>query len=404
MKIFDLIKLAAKNLRGWWAALIVLGMAFATFCLCFAGAILTSVQQEKSLPYELIVSSEGNTTLSDSQVAEITKTDGVLAVTPVYQVPVTIKTGEYMAQLTLTGINPAYLTEPYSQGSGFPESSVMPYIVLNLAAQKQFSKDKTGSNSTDTGSQDTGADEANTGSSNATNNSSDAKVPEIDWLNASYTVHVGEESKGLTSKVCGILAIDDEKEEQEPAAYISLSAAKSLMQKSGQAADYSAIHVRVENIGQADGVSKSLAALGLTVTNSTEELQAGWNALSREMAFLLVIAVFCLISAAIAMTAWRQISLTKQKQEWNMLQLIGMCSKDIGRLFAIQSVLGTVLGVAIGVIIAVSLPSFLAAEEETTFKFAVPLLPVLISAGICLAAGMLPSAFTFKRGILWEKT
>jgi len=362
----------------------VIGFAAAAFCLCFAGAIVTAMQAEKAQPYELIIASEGNTGLSQGKIAEMTEIDDVLAVTPVYQVPVTIKTGAYAARLTLTGINAAYLTETYSQGGGFPESSVMPYMVLNEAAQKQFSEDQTNMDQISGDTAETDADE------NAPVQT-DGKLPAIDWLNGNFALQSGEEAREIAAKVCGILAGEEGGHEQEPAAYISLKAAKDLLQKSGQSTNYAAIHVRVENIGRADSVSKALAALGLMVSNSTEELQAGWDADAQEMAYLIAIGGCCLVSAAALTAAGSRISLLRQAKQWEAVRWLGMRKKDLRRQFAIQSILLCCMGMAVGLIVAICLPSFLSMEtRETNFMLAIPFAAALGSALLCLIASLIP--------------
>jgi ribosomal protein S11 len=383
MKIFDLIKLSLKNLKGRWALFPIIGIAISAFCLCFAGVILITVQEEKSIPYEIIISSEGNSGLSDNMVAEIAKLDSVVSISPVYQIPVIIKTDEYLAQLTLTGINAGYLKEGYSQGNSFPENSIMPYIVLNEAAQKKFSKKSLSSEKS--------LSNDNSGTEN-TESESASKLPEIGWLNANFTMQLSEDGKAVVSKVCGILATEDNKEKQEPAAYVSLSVAKSLFQKSEQGNNYAAIHVRVKNIGEADDVSKSLLMLGLTVSNSTSELQAGWDIDTKEMVYLITIGAFCLVCATVLIAASRQISSLKQEKEWEALRWMGMRQKDIHRLFAIQGIMISIIGTALGIVVAAALPSFLSSEEPeaTNFLLQTPVEIIAITASICLLLGQLP--------------
>lgn len=140
MKTADLIRLAAKNLRGRWMFFPGIGVAVSIFCLCFAGAVWETVGREKAQPYELAVSAAGGSGLTDSAVAQITKLSHVVAATPLLSVSTTVKTGVYTARLTLTGIDPAYLQAAFSKGGVFPQNSAMPYIVLNAAACQQFSK------------------------------------------------------------------------------------------------------------------------------------------------------------------------------------------------------------------------------------------------------------------------
>jgi ABC-type lipoprotein release transport system permease subunit len=375
MRIFDLLKLAARALKGTWTVLPALGIAISTFCFCFSGAALMSVNEEKSLPYELNVSF-GSAKLSDNAIAEISEIPGVTAATPVLQVPAILKTGDYSAQLTLTGLDSAYLEGEYKQGGIFPDSSVMPYIVLNKAACKQFSTDNNeGGVITD----DT----------------------QIDWMNTSVSVQTGEGSRPIVSKISGMLA--DEEKEKESAAYISISTAEELLRQNGQATIYSGAYVRIMNIGYAESVSKSISTLGLSVANSNEELQAKWDTELKEMTYLIVIGVFCLLCSAVLMVAWRKISLLEQKEAYTTLRWIGMKGKEIGRLFIIQYVIISLFGIAVGILVSTSLPSFLSPELQgaSIFTLPVPFGIAAISAVICIAIGILPMVNIKKKLLNW---
>ena len=361
MKISDLLRLAVKNLKGRWVALPIMGFAIAAFCLCFAGAILTTVQEEKAQAYELVLSS-ASTELSDSAVTEISQIEDVTAATAVLEVPVTITAGECTEELTLTGIDPEYLEADFAQGGIFPDDSVMPYIVLNDAASKLFTDEE-------------------------------GEAYDIDTLNGNFFVQMGEEAKAVTSKVCGILSEDEDADEEEvPKAYVSLTVAKELLRQSGQGTDYITAYVRVTNIGCAASISKEIQTLGFSITNSTEELQAEWDDDMREMAYLVVISVFCLICTTVLMAAWRKISLFEQKEAYVALRWIGMREKEIRRLFIIQSVMISLLGIIIGTIISVSLPSFLSTELQGTsmFMLSVPFWIAVLSAVVCVISGLIP--------------
>jgi len=372
MKRFDLVRLACRSLTGRQAVLPAAGIAAAAFCLCFAGTIFTTVQQEKAQPYELILSSEGNTSLTDNIMAEISQMQSVLATTPALPVHVVVKTGEYSAKLTLTGIDAVYMEADFSSGSRFPDNSVMPYIVLNEAACKQFANSKA--------------------------YVQEAETPEIDWLRAGFSLQAGEGSRWITSKVCGILTKEEAEETQEPAAYISLSVAKELLQNSGQSAEYTTAYVRVTDIGQAASVSKALAALGLSVTNSTGELQAGWDADIKEMVYLVVTGAFGLCCASVLLAAERRISLLQQRQAWDMLRWMGLKVRSLRSLFCIQNLLLSVIGTALGILAATALPLFLSSGTvtESNFALAVPFQVAVVSAVICMGAGLLPFCWMRK--------
>lgn len=478
MKISDLIKIASKNMKGKWMVLPVIGFAVSVFCLCFAGTVLTNVGQEKARPYELMLSSESADGLSASVLVDISKLPDVEAVTPLLQVSARVKTGEYSAQLTLTGIDPAYLKDAFSVGGIFPDKGVMPYIVLNNAACKQFSdkntetdtsnntgadtssKSKIGSdagsgsksgissdtntstkmgNSANTGASNnvnhgsvinsagngsksntsvdtngnTGTDtstnvNSGSGTSNSTNNSSNVNtntgtdnvdnvdMPKIDWLNAGVSLQSVVDGRWIISKVCGILSGNGK--DQEPTAYISLSAAKDLLQKSGQNTDYTRTNIRIKNIGCAANVSQAISALGLTVTNSDTELQTKWDMELGEMTYLIVLGGFCLLCTAVLMSAWRKISIVEQKEAWQMLRWIGLKQKDIDKLFIIQTMLISLIGLVIGFIVSISLPSFLPPKLKGTssYTLSIPFVVAVASSVICIIIGVITACVSKK--------
>lgn len=354
MRVSDLIHISIKNIKGKWAVLVALGMAISAFCLCYAGTAFMTVQQEKSMPFELIASTENTTGITDTMLAEISKIVDVEDATPVITIPVQMNMGEYVAELTLTGVNPSYL-----ENSNLPENSVMPYIVLNEAACKLFSKDKEKTVTTE--------------------------APKIDWLNTKAILTIGEESAGITAKVCGIL---ESEKDDEPTAYISINAAKSLLKTSGQTAVYTTAYVRIANIGRAESVNNALGALQLTATNADAELQARWDLWSKEMNYLFVMGAFGLLCSVVLLSAWRRISADEQENAYAMLHWLGMKKKDIARIFALQSTLLSLIGVSIGALITVTLPSFLPQELKSFSVFMLPIPIIIIVAGAALCLGI----------------
>ena len=200
-------------------------------------------------------------------------------------------------------------------------------------------------------------------------------------------MQLGEGIKAVTSKICGLLVDDeDTDEEQEAMAYISLSSAKELLQASGQGTGYTTIYIRAKNIGCADSISKAVTKLGMAVTNSTEELQSGWDTDMQQMAYLIVIGGCCLICAAVLLATWRKISLLEQWDAWEALACMGMRERDMRTLFVIQSITLDMIGIAVGVLVALVLPSFLSTGEatDTSFMLQIPFTVAIGSAVTCI--------------------
>ena len=341
--------------------------------LAFVFAIYSTVKEEKEQPYELVLTSYANAPITDSNIIEMSDLQGVVAVSPVYFIPVLMETGVYSAKLTLTGIDSNYIAEPFIEGTIYPESSIMPYVVLNEASLLVFS---------DTDS----------------NSSGNKKAPDIDWLNAGFSIELPGMRK-LVSKVCGILTSDATSNgedrtsnlqnidsSQQPNAYISLSIAKNLLQRSGQSAEYMAAYVRVTNIGQAEKISREVASLGLFASNSSEELQTRWDSLTREMYYLIIMAVFFLLGSITLMSVWRKLSLMEERQSWNMLLWMGLMQRNIKQIFSLQGFMISIAGWAIGSIIAIALPSFLSQETITSSIFTLPihLEAIVVSFLLCI--------------------
>ena len=359
MRISDRLRLSLRYQRGRWALLPVLGVAIAAFCLCFAGAIFINVQSQMAKPYELEVLPNSNEAISDWIIDDIKLLTDVEAATPLLSVGVTIQTGKLSAQMTMTGIDPDYIADEFKQGTMFEKISVMPYIVLNEEALKQLQR---GEKTLDY-----------------------QQAPDIDWLSASYTVQAGE--RPVVSSVCGIL----KSEEGDPAiGYISIDAAKQLLQKSGQPTAIDSVLVRVKDVGSSVRVSKDIMARGLMVMNVNNELQQIWDADLREMGYLITVGIFALLCAVMLTAALRRTSLSEQKQDFETLCWMGMQRRDIRRLFALQALVFALIGTFLGIIVALSLPSFLEQGATSSFTMPIPALVVMASGVFCIAVSTLP--------------
>ncbi len=360
MKISDILRIAAKNINGKWALFPALGAAIAMFCFCFVGGAAADVGAQKAQPYELNVS-PGTEELTDSVILDISQNEDVKAVTPVILVPAQIDVGEYSAQLVLAGIDGAYLEGEFEEGGIFPDTSTMPYIVINEEAAVQFMDDGKA------------VDEEQG----------------IDWLNESIKIQVGDGARHIVSKISGILK--NEEENEQAAAYVSLSVSKQLLQQSGQYTGYSGALVRIVDMGSAESVSKQIFASGLIVANPNEELQTEWDALMKEANYLLAAGIFGLVGTVVLVAAWRKISLAEQEQAYAMLHWMGMKIKTLRRLVAVQCVMISLAGVALGLVVSVSLPAFLSqGVGESIFTMTIPLETAALSALICVVTCVLP--------------
>jgi len=364
MRFIDLLRIAAKNIKGRWAVLPIIGIAISMFCLCFAGATLKSVQEEKSLPHMLNIGA-GSIDVTDNVIADIYEIPEVTHVTPILEIPASVKIDENTMEIILTGIESTYFTETFVQGGEYPESSVMPYIVMNESAGEQLAA-----------LQDDGGF------------GEQADAAQIDWISKNAAISTTGEGRWIVSKISGVLADNDM---QEAAMYISIATAKELLQDSGQSTDYIGANVRITNIGHAQSVSKAICILGLSVSNSSEELQAAWDIKMNEITYLIIGGLFCLLCSSVLLVAWRKISLLEQRQAYTALRWMGMKEGIIGRLFVAQAAMISLFGIAIGILVSTSLPAFLSFELKETSIFTLPVTfgIVALCGGICFVSSIL---------------
>ncbi len=321
-----MIKLSFKLFKNKRTILPVVGIAIAVFCLLSATNGYFDVWEQKSQPFELIAA--GNS-LEDELVNEITKIDDVISATAVLPISATLIAGEYSAEVTLNGIDPSYLKKSFAEGGNFPDNSVMPYIVLNKAALKLF-KDK--------------------------DKKAIDKEKKIDWLNQKITLQF---EKPVTAKICGIL----ENEDEQPEAYISLKSAKGLGETS-----YSAIWIRLRNMGCEQSVTNKLSAFGLTVVNQNETLLQEWDLAETQALYLLLAGVFSMLWTCVVLNVFVTMQWQQRQKELDMLRIIGFAKKSIKSLFHFMCTYTICLGFAVGLLIRAILPSFLELKQSLLGK------------------------------------
>jgi hypothetical protein len=381
MRIFDIARIAIKSLTRW-AVLPAAAAAIGVFCMCVAGTALAVVQQEKSQPYELSFSSQ-DSDITEHDIAKISEIEDVKAVTPVFEVPANVAAGDYSAELNLIGIYPSYLTGKFKAGGVFPESGVMPYIVLNEAACKEFKSKE------DNMRYEYFGDETD---------SEETKAPDVDWLQESIKIIAGE-GKPVTAKISGILSAEEE--DEQPAAYISVAAAKALLPPGQQVSAKAS--ARITNIGCAEKVSRGITALGFNIDNINDELQAKWDSQEGQIAYLIVISIFSLLCFFALTASSTKISMLEHKNEWQMLKWTGLRDKDIGRIFIIRMLAIAMFGVLAGIIAGTSLPSFLDPDPTgmSVYTLPVPFWIAAASGAVFLLAGVAPS-LNIKKLVSYE--
>ncbi len=317
MRLGDFLALARRGSRRGFEAAFVLFTAAAVAALCFAGALLAAIRDEKDEPWELTVTAPGWLAVTEQSVLDFQAIDGVTDATGVIEVPATVRTGKFTAGLTLTGIDGDYLEGlVYTVGEPFPEGGAMPWIALSQAAARSFAdpEDKTKRS-------------ANT-------------MPDIDWLGADFTLELGENA--VSAKISGVF------EGEEPAAYISRDMARALLQGQGLPAGYAGARVRVRNIGAAEAVSQAVTDLGYQVENRDSARQESWDARTREAVYLAVLAAAGFLCAGMVRLAGNALDRENARRREDALRWAGVSDAAIGGIAALRSLRLNLAGAALG--------------------------------------------------------
>jgi len=359
MKACDLFSLALRGIKSTGTVLILLTTAVFAFCACFSTAIFEKVGLEKAKPYELDITSSDAKGIPASVLSKIRQIEGVSNASFVLRLPVTVKSGKYIANLEVAGIDGAYLKKTYDQGSCFPENVAMPSLVINDAACKLFSD-------------------------GSTMFLDQIKAPPIDWLRAGFVVQ-SEGGQGVSGGISGI--IEQEADDEEPLAFMDFKAAQTLLRLSGQEVDPVEALVRVENIGFAHSVSEALSSLGLSVMNSNGEQQAKWDKDLIQATYLGILAGMALLFSALALPLWRKVGENGEKEGTFTLECLGMGNRARRRLWSAKAMTAASAGCAAGILMALLTPLLLTPDALETSVFAYPLPLWAMMLCVCLAMG-----------------
>lgn len=359
MRIGDYLALAGQGLRRDYEAAVLLFTAAAVTALCFSGAILTVVRAEKAEPCELAVTAPGYLAITEQSVQDFRAIADVVGATGTVDVPVSAACGKYTAGLTLVGIDGEYLTGlAYTLGGPFPSGGAMPWIVMSEAAARSFvdPEDKT----------DHGQD----------------YMPDIDWLGADLALELGGGT--VTARVSGLFEGD------EPAAYIGLDIAKTLLR--GQASGYGGARVRVKDIGAAEAVSAAIADMGYSVTDRDSARQERWDAQTREAVYLAILGGAGFLCACLLRRTGAAWDREERRRRDDVLRWAGMSEAAIRAIALIQSAYLALAGAALGAAAHYLIAALVALgkAEASNFALSLPAGWLLPLAAVSVAAAAVP--------------
>ena len=318
MRLGDYLALAGHGLHRGCETAAVLFTAAAVTAMCFSGAILTTIHGEKAEPCELSVTAPSYLAITEQSIQDFRAIANVVDATGIIEVPVTAAGGKYSAGLTLVGIEAGYISGlTYALGEPFPTAGAMPWLVLSQGAARTFTdpEDKTWHGA--------------------------SYMPDIDWLGADFSLDMG--GSIISARVSGLFEGD------EPAAYISLDIAKTLLQSQGQTAGFTGARVRVTNIGAAEVVSKTITDLGCQVENRDSARQERWDAQTREAVYLAALGAAGLLCAGMTRRTGASLCQEEARRRNDVLRWAGMSNAAIRGIAVLRGIYLSLSGAALGV-------------------------------------------------------
>lgn len=246
------------------------------------------IQTEKNTPYELTATTDN----SNIDLNTLMQIEGVEKISPVMNLNATLSLNEYMLDCEIRAVYSSFLSLKFTHGTMYPDSSNMPYLILNKAAAKAFSYEY----------------------QTVTVSPEDTVMMNVN----------GTERKAI---VCGIF--DDGSE--TPIVYMSYDVAQKGYGTSGQ----TELVFLLSSMGCAEDVVSSLLRKNI-YTSFDPNLSLAWELLQKQCWQTALLSIGLLACAVALIREKRSVELTKARSEIAMLLLSGMTTDAVGSIYPLR--------------------------------------------------------------------
>ena len=355
MKTFELVRLAIINMRQrkTRTMLTILGVIIGTACIILMFSVgLSNLQQFEEMLEDSAAltqiqlyagSGQQSNDISKSKLNAVSQIEHVEFVSPVLEISAKISSGEYEAEVILTGVEPSIIKGAFSEGDVFGIDKSTPEFVLGAMQTKQFINPKDPPDMLDY-------------------ENYLKYEPEIQFLEADFMLQLGgsfvEQGEAsaispLRVKASGILQPSDATDYKVFMDITQLI--KILMQEPAFVEDmgikldaFSQALVNVDDMQNVEFVIKELHKLGFEVYSPTEYIQQMQEEQARQQGQLLMIGCISLLVSAIGIANTMYTSILEQKKDVGIMKVVGVKAQQIQRLFLIESAVIGLLGGCIG--------------------------------------------------------
>lgn len=246
------------------------------------------IQTEKDTPYELTATTDNNSI----DLNTLMQIEGVERISPVVNLNATLSLNEYKLDCEIRAVYSSFLSLNFTQGTMYPDSSNMPYLILNKAAAKAFTHEY----------------------------QAIAVTPEDTvMMNAN-----GTERKAI---ICGIF--DDGSE--TPAVYMSYDAAQREYGTSGQ----TELTFLLNNMGSAEDVVTALQRKKIYASFDSN-LTLAWELLQTQCWQTVMLSIGLLACAVALIREKRIAEIAKTRSEMEMLLIAGMTADAVDHIFPLR--------------------------------------------------------------------
>lgn len=280
------------------------------------------IQSEKSTPYELTATTEN----SNIDLNTLMQIEGVERISPVVNLNATLSLNEYKLDCEIKAVYSNYLSLKFAQGTIYPDSSNMPYLILNKAAAKAFAYEY----------------------QTVTVTPEDTVM-----MNAN-----GTERKAI---ICGIF--DDGSE--TPTIYMSYDAAQKEYGTTGQ----TELLFLLNNMGSAEDVVSALHRQNI-YANFDSNLTLAWELLQKQCWQTVLLSIGLLACAVALIREKRFAEIANNQSENAMLLLSGMTADAVCSIYPLRIaltalactlaaalmalIMGTISWIAVGISVCVA--------------------------------------------------
>ena len=269
------------------------------------------IQAEKNTPYELTATTDS----SNIDLNTLMQIEGVERISPVVNLNATLSLNEYKLDCEIRAVYSSFLSLKFTQGTMYPDSSNMPYLILNKAAAKGFAYEY---------------------------QTITVATEDTVMMNAN-----GAERKAI---ICGIFNDGSE----TPAVYMSYDAAKKEYGTSGQ----TELLFLLSNMGSAEDVVTALQRQNI-YANFDPNLTLAWELLQTQCWQTVMLSIGLLACAVVLIREKRATEIARTQSETNMLLLNGITADAVNLIFPLRMILTSVICTLIVTLVAMLMGTFL---------------------------------------------